>query len=225
MSLPALVVFDLDGTLVDTGEDLAAAMNHCLALEGRPPVAAISVREMIGLGARKLLERGLAATGGGTPEQIDRLFPLFLDYYGRNLCVHSRPYPGVEAMMDALASQGARLAICTNKPVQMSLDLIEALGWSHRFTANLGGDSLDVRKPHADHLLTTIARAGGTADDAVMIGDSITDYQAARNARVPVALVTFGFSTEPVSAFAPDALIEDYARDGLAAIRKSHAAR
>lgn len=225
MSLPALVVFDLDGTLVDTGEDLAAAMNHCLSLEGRPAVPSASVRGMIGLGARKLIEQGLAFTGGGTADQVEALLPEFLGFYGRNICVASAPFPGIERVMDVLAAAGSRLAICTNKPERMSRDLIDALGWSGRFSANLGGDSLPQRKPDRAHLLETIARCGTIPDEAVMIGDSIVDRDAARNAGVPVALVTFGFSTEPVEALLPDALITDYRIDGLAAIRAVHARR
>jgi phosphoglycolate phosphatase len=225
MTLPQLVVFDLDGTLVDTGDDLAAAMNHCLRLIGRPTVAAEQVRELVGHGARRLIERGLEHSGGGTSDQVDALLPEFLAYYGANICVASRPYPGTEVLLDSLAAAGSILAICTNKPERMSLDLIAALGWSGRFAANLGGDSLAVRKPDADHLLSTIARAGGSAAQAVMIGDSIVDYQAARNAGVPVALVSFGFSTVPVHTLGADAIIDDYSREGLAAIQAIHAER
>lgn len=203
-----LVVFDLDGTLVDTGPDLTAALNHVLHRMGRQTVTEAAVRDMVGLGAAKLLERGLDATGGGTPEMVQAGLADFLNFYGDNICVHSRPYAGVEQAMDHLETLGCRLAICTNKPERMSAALISSLGWDGRFAANLGGDSLPVRKPDPLHLTETIARAGGGR--VAFIGDSIVDVLTARAAAVPVITVAFGFADRPADELGGDVLIHHF---------------
>lgn len=203
-----LIVFDLDGTLVDTGPDLTAALNHVLHAMGRQTVTETAVRDMVGLGAAKLLERGLDATGGGTPEMVQAGLAGFLDFYGSNICVHSRPYAGVERVLDQLAEYGCRLAICTNKPERMSRELISALGWEGRFAANLGGDSLPVRKPDPLHLTETIARAGG--GQVAFVGDSIVDVMAARAAALPIVTVSFGFADRPAEELGGDMLIHHY---------------
>ncbi len=208
--LPRLVVFDLDGTLVDPGPDLTASVNHALGVLGRPPVEIETVKELVGFGARKLLERGLDHTGGSTPELVDAGFQPFLDFYAANICVGSKPYPGVEAAMDALAGEGVTLAICTNKPVALSRELIAALGWQARFVANLGGDSLEVRKPDPRHVLATIDAAGGSPADAAFVGDSIVDVTAAQAAGVPVVAVSFGFPDRPAHTLGADAVIDHY---------------
>ena len=195
--LPATIVFDLDGTLVDTGPDLTASLNHALGALGRPTVDAATVRHLVGHGARALIERGLGLSGGGSDADVARALPLFLDYYAAHIADASRPYPGAAAMLDALAAAGVRLAICTNKPVALSRALVAALGWSGRFAANLGGDSLAVRKPDPAPLLAAIAAVGGNAEDAVFVGDSIVDVATARAARVPVVAVSFGFADRP----------------------------
>jgi phosphoglycolate phosphatase len=209
--LPATVVFDLDGTLVDTAPDLCAALNHALEVLGRPGVPADDVRHMVGHGARKLLERGLAATGEVSPELVEAGVPSFLDYYAANIAVGSRPYPGVEAALDVLAAAGCRLAICTNKPAALSAALIAALGWGGRFAANLGFDSVPAAKPDPGHLFATIAAAGGDAGSTIFVGDSITDTTTARAAGVPVVAVSFGFSDRPVAELGADLVIDDYA--------------
>lgn len=209
-TLPDTIVFDLDGTLVDTGPDLTAALNHVLGLFGRPAVPEHSVKEMVGHGARKLLERGLAATGEMTPQLIDAGFQPFLDYYAANICVRSAPYPGVERAMDALAAAGRRLAVCTNKPQGLTEQLLTALGWSARFAAVVGADAVPERKPHPDHLLTTIARAGGDRATTAYVGDSITDVLTAKAAQVPVIAVSFGFPDRPVESLGADLVIDHY---------------
>jgi phosphoglycolate phosphatase len=208
--LPDTVVFDLDGTLVDTGPDLTAALNHVLAGFGRATVPEDAVKDMVGHGARKLLERGLAATGEMTPALIDAGFPIFIDFYRANVCVHSRPYPGVERALDALASAGVRLAVCTNKPQGLSEMLLAALGWTGRFGAVVGADAVPDKKPHPDHLLTTIARAGGAAATTIYVGDSITDVDTAKAAQVPVIAVSFGFPDRPAASLGADAVIDHY---------------
>ncbi len=209
-SLPATVIFDLDGTLVDTAPDLTAALNHALQTLGRPGVPPESVRHMVGHGARKLLERGLATSGAVSPDLIERGFAPFLAYYADHIADGSRPYAGVETALDTLAAAGCRLGICTNKPVALSEKLVAALGWSGRFAANLGFDSVPRAKPDPGHLLGTISAAGGDPATTVFVGDSITDTTTARAAGVPVIAVTFGFSDRPASELGADRLIDHY---------------
>ena len=211
MELPATIVFDLDGTLVDSAPDLTAALNVALADAGRPAIDPATVRHLVGHGARALIERGLTLTGGGGEAEVARALPVFLDYYAAHVADGTRPYPGATSVLDALAAHGCRLAICTNKPVALSRALIAKLGWGERFVANLGGDSLPVRKPDPAHLLATIAAAGGDPADAVLVGDTAVDVAAARAAGVPVVVVAFGFADRPATELGADAVIRDFA--------------
>lgn len=210
MRLPKTIVFDLDGTLVDTGPDLAAALNHALGTLGRAPLAQSEVQDMVGSGALKLIERGLARTGEEARELAMAMIPVFLDYYAANIADHSRPYPGVEAAMDLAAAHGCMLAICTNKTERLARKLVSALGWDYRFAAILGGDSLPVRKPNPEHLLATIRAAGGNPQDSAFVGDTHFDVNAGLAARVPTIVVRFGFSTEPVEGLGAAAVIDHY---------------
>ena len=203
-----LYVFDLDGTLVDTAPDLAASMNHALGVLGRPRVPVDSVRDMVGHGARKLLEHGLAATGEVSEALVEQGVKPFLEHYRANIAVGSKPFDGVERALDRLAGQGARLAICTNKPEYLARSLLSALGWEMRFVALLGADSQAYRKPDPRHLHDTIAAAGG--GNALFIGDSKTDADTALAANIPLMLVRFGYSTEPVENLGADALLDHY---------------
>jgi phosphoglycolate phosphatase len=213
------ILFDLDGTLVDTAPDLTAALNHALAVLGRPPIPAGDVRHMVGRGVRALLERGLAATGAVSDELVDAGVTPFLDFYARNIAVGSRPFPGVETAMDRLAAAGHGLAVCTNKPQALADRLIATLGWTARFRAVVGADSVPARKPDPGHVLATLAAAGGEASRALFVGDSRTDAEAARAAGLPLVLVRFGYSEEAVDELGAGALIGHF--DGLeAAVRQ-----
>lgn len=203
------LIFDLDGTLADTADDLTASLNHALGCLGREAVAAGSVRAMVGHGARRLLERGLAATGGLTPELVEAGITHFLDYYRAHIADYSRPFPGAEQALEQLAGQGMKLAVCTNKPEAMALSLLDALGWGRRFAAVKGADSQPWRKPDPRHLTGTLAAAGGQA--CIFVGDSRTDADTAVAAEVPLVLVSFGYSTEPVSELPADRLIHHFA--------------
>jgi len=205
-----VVAFDLDGTLADTAPDLAAALNHALGALGRPLVPPESVRHLVGHGARALLRRGLATSGEAPEALVDEGFPHFIDYYAANICRGTRPYEGVDAALDALAAKEVALALCTNKPERLTRLLLEALGWSERFDAVVGGDTLTVRKPDPAPLRQAIASAGGGA--AAFIGDSITDADTARAAGIPFVAVGFGFSDRPVEALGADDVIDDYSR-------------
>ena len=209
-SLPLLVVFDLDGTLVDTAPDLCAALNHALGVLGRPGIDAATVRHLVGHGARALIERGLAETGGGDEASIARALPAFLDYYADHIADGSRPFDGTEAALDALAAAGVVAAICTNKPVALAVQLVDALGWSGRFAAVLGGDSLPVKKPDGAHVLATVAAAGGDASGAIFVGDTAVDVAAARAAGLPVVVVSFGFAAVTAGTLGADAVIDHF---------------
>jgi phosphoglycolate phosphatase len=215
------VVFDLDGTLVDTAPDLIATLNTILGREGLPPIGFTAARNMVGGGARHLLERGLAAApsslvGGETlgwgPADLDRLCGQFIEHYAAHIADHSRPFPGVEAALDMLVDGGCRLAVCTNKLEWLSLRLLDALGLTHRFAAICGADTFGVQKPDPAILHGTIARAGGRSDAAIMVGDAITDIAVARAAGMPVIAVDFGYSETPVAALAPDRIVGSFER-------------
>jgi phosphoglycolate phosphatase len=207
-----LVVFDLDGTLVDTAPDLAATLNVILAREGLPPVDYEAARNMVGGGARVMLERGLAAAGRDlSTTAVDALTRDFIEHYAAHIADTSQPFPGVEAALDTLTERGYRLAVCTNKLEWLSLRLLDALGLSKRFSAICGADTFGISKPNPEILRRTIGRAAATDDGAVMVGDSLTDIATARAAGIPVIAVDFGYTDTPVSALAPDRIISRFA--------------
>ncbi|WP_419814846.1 phosphoglycolate phosphatase [Glacieibacterium sp.] len=210
MKLPKLVIFDLDGTLVDSSPDLCGALNHTLAELGRPAVDLATVRHLVGHGARVLIERGLAHTGGGTSEDVDRGLPLFLAYYAAHIADGTVVFPGVEASLDQLTAAGVRVAICTNKPYTLSVALIEALGWQQRFDAILGADSVPARKPDPGHVVATAEAVGIPVDQAIFVGDTSVDVAAARAAGIPVIAVSFGFSDGPATGLGADLVIDHY---------------
>jgi phosphoglycolate phosphatase len=208
MTPPRIVVFDLDGTLVDTAPDLINALNFVLDREGMPPLPLASARNLIGAGARKLIERGLEAGGGAvTVGELDRMMRDFIDYYAEHIADESRPFDGLEAALDDLESRGFRFAVCTNKLEWLSKLLLDRLGMTHRFAAICGADTFGVAKPDPAILHQTIARAGGQSPASVMVGDSGTDIGAARRAGVPVVGVSFGYTDVPIAELRPDRLI------------------
>jgi phosphoglycolate phosphatase len=205
------VVFDLDGTLVDTAPDLIATLNEVFGRAGLPQVAFAQARNMVGGGARALIERGLAAEGRTLGKaEIDRLYREFIDHYAAHIADRSRPFPGVEAALDDLDRGGCRLAVCTNKLEWLSLRLLDALGLKDRFAAICGADTFGVAKPDPAILRGTVARAGGRAEAAMMVGDSATDVLVARAARLPVIAVDFGYSETPVAKLSPDWLLSSF---------------
>ncbi len=206
-----LLVFDLDGTLADTADDLVATLNAIMAREGSPPIALADARSMVGMGARKLISLGFAADGKTvTPERLEELFHDYLAIYEANIAVHSKLYPGVLSALDRFADAGFEFAVCTNKSERPALKLMNELGVSGRFRAICGQDTFDWSKPDARALQATIQRAGGDITHAIMIGDSRTDIQTARNAGLPVVAVDFGYTDVPVRELAPDVVISHF---------------
>jgi len=204
----ATIVFDLDGTLVDTAPDLVAAANHALADLGLPPVPAQTLRRAIGFGARHTIVEALREHGRAVDDaEVERLLGLFLAYYEPNLARESRPFEGTVAALEGLKAAGARLAVCTNKRTGLSESLLAGLGLTPLFAAVAGSDAFAVHKPHPDHLIGTITRAGGSPLRAVMVGDTAVDVRTARAAGIPVIGCTFGYSDVPITSLAPDAII------------------
>jgi phosphoglycolate phosphatase len=208
MALPPTVVFDLDGTLVDTAPDLISALNYVLDREGMPPVPLHSARNMIGAGVRKLIERGLELEGReASPSDITRLTDDFVAYYAEHIADGSRPFEGLETALDDLLARGYRFAVCTNKLEWLSKLLLDRLGLSARFAAICGADTFGVSKPDPAILRQTVARAGGDIASAIMVGDAGTDIGVARRAAIPVIGVSFGYSEVPIADLKPDRLI------------------
>jgi phosphoglycolate phosphatase len=218
MTPARIIVFDLDGTLVDTAPDLINALNYVLDREGLPPVPLHAARNMIGAGARKLIERGLELEGRAASfEDITRLLSDFIDYYAAHIADASRPFEGLESALDDLASRGYRFAVCTNKLEWLSKLLLDQLGLSARFSAICGADTFGVSKPDPVILQQTVARAGGELSSAIMVGDAGPDIGVARRAGIPVIGVEFGYTEVPIADLKPDRLI-GHMRDLPAAV-------
>ena len=202
------VVFDLDGTLVDTAPDLISALNFVLDREGMPPVPLKSARMLIGAGVRKLLERGLEVDGRhASVEDINRLTDVFIEYYAAHIADASRPFDGLESALDDLEAQGYRFAVCTNKLEWLSKLLLDRLGLSARFAAICGADTFGISKPDPAILQQTVARAGGQLSTTIMVGDAGPDIGVARRAGIPVIGVEFGYTDVPIADLKPDRLI------------------
>jgi phosphoglycolate phosphatase len=206
------IVFDLDGTLVDTAPDLVATLNGLLAREGLRPVAYAQARNMIGGGARRMIERALVEERVAPPQgEVDRMLKDFITDYAARIAKLSRPFPGLEAALDELSAARCTLAVCTNKLEWLSVRLLDALGLTGRFAAVCGQDTFNVQKPDPAILRMTLARAGGSPARAVMVGDSGNDIATARGAGVPVVAVDFGYTEIPVGKLLPDRVISHFA--------------
>ena len=211
--LAPTIVFDLDGTLIDTAPDLIDTLNVLFAREGLPPVPYDTARTLIGGGAKAMIARGIAADGTAVPsERLERMFKDFISHYAEHIADRSQPFPGLTEALDVLAAGGSRFAVCTNKLEGLSRLLLDALKLTERFAAICGQDTFGIQKPNPDVLRRTIAAAGGSVSRAIMVGDSATDIHTARAAGIPVIAVDFGYSERPVSDFAPDRLISHFAQ-------------
>jgi phosphoglycolate phosphatase len=205
------IVFDLDGTLIDTAPDLIDTLNVVLTREGLPPMPFEAARPLIGGGARGLIERAVAAEARTGPKaEVDRMFTAFVAHYADHIADRSRPFPELEPTLDLLAAQGHRLAVCTNKLEWLSKRLLDALNLARRFAAICGQDTFGVQKPDPHILAQTIRQAGGDPAQAVMVGDSGTDVRTARAAGVPVIAVDFGYTDVPIATLRPDRIISSF---------------
>lgn len=209
--LPETIVFDLDGTLIDTAPDLTSALNAVLTRQHLPELPLAQVRQMVGRGARVLIENALASHQIATdPQRTIELEKHFIEFYNSNIAVASRPFEGMEDTIRQLASKGHKIGICTNKPEYLSRKLLAELKLEHLFPAVLGADSRPYRKPDPRHLFDTIAALGGDRSNAVLVGDSQTDALTAHAANIPVILVTFGYTETPVSEMGAAATIDHF---------------
>lgn len=202
-----IVGFDLDGTLVDSSIDLAAAVNHALGAAGLPPHEVDEIKRYVGKGTRVMLERALRAGGEYTPNRLDQLTPILMEYYQDHLCDHTSLYPGAMAAMEELRGQGVRLAICTNKFARFTLPILHRLKLDHLFDAIISGDTMSRPKPHPDPLHEMVARAGGGA--CVFLGDTSNDIDGARNAGLASIAVSFGF-VDASQELGADAVIDHF---------------
>jgi phosphoglycolate phosphatase len=208
---PGTVIFDLDGTLVDTALDLHATLNHVLTRHGRAQVLIDEVRRMVGDGARALVHRGFSATGGLPDDGLfEQAVADFFTYYTDHVADRSKPFPGVVEQLVALSEQGFALGVCTNKAQGFSDKLLSEIDLAKYFSAVVGGDALTVKKPDGRHILGTLEKMGASTERAIMIGDSANDVNSARNAGVPVVVVSFGYTQIPAADLGADALIDHF---------------
>lgn len=202
------VIFDLDGTLIDTAGDLAAAMNYAFGAAGHDAIPLPRVRHLVGHGARAMLAQGFAETGAvPPPAEMDRHVAVFLDYYLAHIADHSRPFPGVVDAIKALRVAGAKCAVCTNKREAPSVLLLGELGMSGLFEIIVGADTAGAPKPDPAPVRRCLEATG--AKRAVFVGDSDTDIKAAEAAGLPSLLVTFGYGPATLAAKAK-ASFDDY---------------
>ena len=205
------IVYDLDGTLADTAEDLVATLNWLLARDGLKPLKVESAGSLVGAGARPLIARGFAAAGKSLdPDELEALFADYLKHYNAHIVDRTRLYPGVEEALTTFARAGWRQAVCTNKIEGSARLLIERLGVAKRFAFICGQDTFGVGKPDPTPLIKTIAASGGASNRAIMVGDSATDIKTARAAGLPVVAVDFGYSDVPVAELGPDRVISHF---------------
>ncbi len=212
------LVFDLDGTLVDTAPDLLATMNTLLQRDGRPPLAAEILRKLVGRGARNLIADAFTVAGAAVaPERLETLYADFLKDYASHIAAASRPFPGVMETLAALKAEGVTMGVLTNKPHPNALQLVTELGLAGFFSAVTGQGKFPWLKPDPKLFAAVLAELGG--GPAVMIGDSITDVQTARGGAAPVILMSYGYTPEPAATLGADLVLDDF-REVPAAARR-----
>lgn len=226
--LPNAVVWDLDGTLIDSAPDICRALNTVLAESGLETHEEASVRTMIGNGVPKLVERGFAAVGRPlSDEELDAKVELFMAHYSADPTAHTRMYPGVTAALESLAAAGVKQGLCTNKPEAITRSILKALHIDQYFSAVVGGDTVTARKPDPMPLLFCIETMGATAGSTVMIGDSAVDAGSARAVGIPIGLVAHGYRHTDLANIDADFVVDDLASvaDTLAAQQQKRRAR
>ena len=212
-----VAIFDLDGTLVDTSGDMLAGANAVFEAHGHESPLNVEAHAAVAFaGGRAMLEKGAQICGIEWGEGYAEAYAQFLSAYEAHLDRLSVIYPGVEAALDRLKADGWGLAVCTNKPSGLAETLLLSLGLRARFGAMIGADTLSVRKPDPEPLFEAVRRVGGDPERSVLIGDTITDRTAAKNAGMPSILVTFGPTGRDVARMEPEGLLDDYGQlDGL----------
>lgn len=201
------VIFDLDGTLVDSLPDLVAAVNTVIAERGKPPLGLVEVALMVGDGSPKLIERALAARGLAEAPLAPAL-ERFLSIYEADATRLTRPYPGVPEVLERLAAAGCGLAVCTNKPTRATRAVLDGLGLARYFAAVVGGDSMPVKKPDPGPLRAILERLGVAAGRAAMVGDHRNDVAAARGAGMRAIFAGWGYGAATLDGLEPDATID-----------------
>ena len=204
------IVWDLDGTLIDSAPDLAGALNTLLREHSLPQLGAETVRRMIGNGVAKLIERGFRAVGQTlSGAEIETLQPRFMQIYSGHATDLTRLYPGARQALQGFYEHGIRQAICTNKPERVSHAILESLGLSYFFDIVVGGDTAAHRKPHTLPLRMCLDALSTDKNKSLMVGDSSIDVATAKGVGMPVGIVTHGYSREPVETLGADFLISD----------------
>lgn len=210
MTSPTLVL-DLDGTLADTNRDLIPVLNRATKAYGLDPIAMADVGYVVGHGAKAMIVKAFAFHNRELPDDmLEELFAKFLIDYEENICVDTVLFDGVLDALSAFEQDGWKLAVCTNKMEHLAVKLLKSLDIFDRFAAITGGDTFTVRKPDPAHIIKTVEMAGGQANAAVMVGDSITDINAAKAGDIPVVAVTFGYTDTPVEELSPNRIISHY---------------
>jgi phosphoglycolate phosphatase len=204
-----LLIFDLDGTLVDSVPDLTDALNQVLRERGYAPLTRSEVAPMVGDGVPALVQRAFAARGGGDAEAAEAL-PRYIRIYEANATRLTRPYAGVSRTLAALRRRGYRPAVCTNKPQRAAETVLQGLGLAALFDGVAGGDRYPVKKPDKGHLLALIGELGGEAARAVMIGDSENDAAAAHAAAMPLVIMRYGYARVDPETLGADAVLDDF---------------
>lgn len=204
-----LLIFDLDGTLIDSKLDLAASVNAARAHMDLDPIENDVVYSYVGNGAPELIRRALGELG--TPENVQRALDYFLSYYRDHKLDHTVLYPGVRAALDHLRENRVAMAVLTNKPVRMSEAIVQGLGLAEHFQRVYGGNSFEYKKPHPIGVETLIAECQADRERTIMVGDSSVDVQTARNAHVTACGVSWGFQPETFAEHPPDLLVDNLA--------------
>lgn len=211
MSHFSAVLFDLDGTIIDSAPDVCASVNRVLDKMGRPPITVNDTKMLVGFGARTLVEKALRMTGdAGSEEDVDFLLNGFLESYRQNPCKHSTLFPGAREALERLSRKGIKLGICTNKPEITCFPVLDAFDLKCFFPTVICGDTLEFRKPDPRHIYHTLDDMEVTNDSAAFIGDSEADIEAANNAGLPSILVTFGYCHVPFENLKADALMDHF---------------
>jgi phosphoglycolate phosphatase len=205
------LLFDLDGTIIDSAPDVCSSLNRALDAMERPPITVEDTKMLVGFGARTLCDKALAMTGEPASEDdVELLLTGFLDGYRKNPCEHTIIFPGALDALNLFLGAGIQLGICTNKPEATCFPVLDALGLRHFFSSVICGDTIEFSKPDPRHIFHTLDEMGAELSDAAFVGDSEADVEAANNAGLPCILVTFGYCHAPFNSLNADAIIDHF---------------